>query len=295
MEPKGDKRRFPQDTFTRASRFVRFPIATLSSPYLLVTGHVQTHEKVFELHIATTLVPYMIRLTPLERSLFEIILIHKLMCQYERENMTDRERRSRIVLGCMFQHRLTELLVEVHHEEIEKIFLLGRAHGIDQALWETHFIGAVSCARTICTFLELDDYELYLPTVYEDVILGVDLIVLNKKGDDWCISIKSGRPSLGMVIEHVHTRPHEDDPAYRAADRRRIFDGAYSVEQEFDGKFRACRIVVGKTNERAYDLSVYHDDIERVRSFMNTDRSREFISRTEEIRPNQRSANDDAA
>lgn len=295
MEPAGDKPRFLHDTFTRASMFARFPIALPSSHQLIATGHVQTHEKVFELHVMTTNVPYMMRLTNLERALFELITIHKLYLHYDRENVTDRERRSRAVLGCMIQHRLTRLLLEAHYEEFEKIFLLGHASGINQEHWESHFVGAASCARTISTFLELEECRIFLPTVVEDLILGVDLIVLNEERDNWCVAIKSGAPRMPMHIEHVHTRPHEQDPAYRSADRRRIFDGAYDMSREYEGKFRPCRVIVGKTNERFYDLSVYEDDVDRVRSFIDTDRSKEYVHRIEGIESLPRAANGDAA
>lgn len=279
MEPSDEKQRFKLDTITRASKFASFPIALPSSHHLTMTMHAQTHEKIFEMHIATTNVAYMMRLSPIEHLLFEIIFLHKLMCQYEHEGAESRDRRSRNVLGCMIQHRLTQLLIDVYYAEIEKIFLLGRASGIDQQTWEAHFIGAAACARTVGTFLELDDCRLYFPTVVEDCLFGIDLIVLNEKYDDWCISIKAGLPNRPMYIEHVHTRPHDQDPAYRSEGRRRIYDGSQEMEKLFGGTFHACRIVVGKLNRLPYDLNVYDEDVDRIRAFVESDRTAPFVQR----------------
>lgn len=275
-EPAQKKQRFLPDTFFRARRFAAFPVALPPSVLLLRTGHVQTHEKVIELHLATTNVPYMLQLSPIEHTLFEIILLHKLMVHFEQHLDSDRERRTSAVLGCMTQHRLTRLLLDVHHEEIEHIFQLGRASGMHQSFWESHFVGAASCARTICTFLELDDCRLFLPTIFEDCLLGVDLIVLNDVQDNWCVNVKTGRPDYPMHVEHVHTRPDDEDPAFQAASRRRIFDGTESMKERFDGMFRPCRIVVGKKNQRIYDLNVYEEDVDLFRRFVKTNRSQPF-------------------
>jgi hypothetical protein len=292
MEAAEENQHLLPDTIARAVTFARFPYAVPSSYQLLLTGHVQTHEKIFELHLSTTNVPYMMRLTPLERLLFDVIILHKLSIQLAKTNATDRERRSHIVLGCMIQHRLTRLLLNVHKDEIEKIFRLGQASGIDRNLWETHFIGATTYARTICTFLKLDDCRLFLPTVFEDSMLGIDLIVLHKQGNNWCISIKTGRQDVPMHIEHVHTRPSDEEPAFRSADRRRIFDGTRTMERLFNGTFHACRIMAGKLNGLAYDLNVYENDINLLSRFLNTKRSQRLDSHTQTQNTNTSQADD---
>lgn len=295
MEPKGEKLRFLPDTIKRANIFARFPVSVPSSYQLFLTGHVQTHEKIFELHMATTDVPYMIRLTPIERLLFETITLHKLMKYFDHEKATDRERRSCVVLGCMIQHRMTKLLIDVHPQELNLIYLLGRAGGIDRNLWETHFVGAASCARTICTFLETNQGRVFLPSVFEDCMIGIDLIILNSKRDNWCVSVKTGRPNTSMLIEHVHTRPNNGDLAYKSEDRRYIFDGSRSMENLYDGTFRACRIVVGRTSGNAYDLTVYETDVNRLRCFIEVDRSQPFIQHTQGLASNEEIKITDAA
>lgn len=295
MEPKGEKLRFQPDTIKRANVYARFPVSVPSSYQLFLTGHVQTHEKIFELHLATTDVPYMIRLTRIERLLFDTILLHKLMKHFDHDKANDRERRSRVVLGCMIQHRMTKLLIDVHPQELNLIYLLGRAGGIDQYAWETSFVGAASCARTVCTFLETNQGRVFLPSVFEDCMLGIDLIILNNKRDNWCVSVKAGRPNTPLVIEHVHTRPNDEDPAYKSGDRRRIFDGAREMENLYDGAFRSCRAVVGKTNGNMYDLMVYEADVKHLQHFIDTDRSQPFVRREPFAEANQEVTITDAA
>lgn len=295
MEPKGEKLRFLPDTIKRANIYARFPVSVPSSYQLFLTGHVQTHEKIFELHMATTDVPYMIRLTRIERLLFDTISLHKLMRHFAHEKATDRERRSRVVLGCMIQHRLTKLLIDVHPQELDRIYLLGRAGEIDQYLWETSFVGAASCARAVCTFLETNQGRIFLPSVFEDCMLGIDLIILNYKRDNWCVSVKAGRPSTPMIIEHVHTRPNNEDSSHKSEDRRRIFDGSHRMEELYDGTFRACRIVVGKTNGNAYDLTVYEEDTNRLHQFIGLDRSQPFVQHTQHPTSNEEIQITDAA
>lgn len=278
MDPEGNLLRLLEDTFTRANAFSRFPIAIPQTTQLMATTHVQTHEKIFDLHVTTTNIPYMMRLTEPERRLFEIILLHKLYCHYDREGAAETERRSRNVLGCMIQNRLSLFLTEIHQEEIGKIFLLGRASGIKQSIWESQFLGAAARARTIATFLEIEDCRLFLPTIFENLSLGVDLIVLQDQKVDWCLAIKSGASGTPLSIEHVHTRPHERNPAFRAADRRRIFDGARDMENMYDGEFLPARVMVGKTNERSYDLTVYKEDVAHVRDFLRRPRAQNMQS-----------------
>lgn len=291
-----EKQHFLPETLRKARTFARFPIAIPSSYHLFLTGHVQTHEKIFELHLATTNVPYQLRLNRIEHLLFDTITLHKLMKRFDHENVTDRECRSRVVLGCMIQHRLTKLLIEVHPQEYNQIYQLGHAGGIDQHLWETYFVGAASCARTICTFLETKQGRVFLPSVFEDCMLGIDLIVLDHKRNNWCVSIKAGRHNTPLIVEHVHTRPHDRDPSYRSDDRRRIFDGSRSMEDLYKGTFHACRIVVGRTNGSAYDMTVYEEDTKCLRHFIEKDRSQPpFIRHMQGLASNEQLQITDAA
>jgi len=259
------------DTIAHAIRFARFPYAMPTASQLQITGHVQTHEKIFELHLATTNVRYMLNLTPIEKLLFEIIALHKLSKGLEHAQATDLEYRSHTVLGCMIQHRLTRLLLEIDSRDRKAVFQLGRASGIDQTLWQTDFVGATSCARAIGLFLELTSCRLYLPTVFEDIMLGVDLIILSADQKNWCVSIKTGRMNSGIYLEHVHTRPSNEEPAFYAETRRRIFDGSAKMEHYYPYAFQPCRIVVGKRPE-IINIDVEKSDLEIAKRFIGEKR-----------------------
>jgi hypothetical protein len=261
------------DILRQARRFPSFPVLFPDTTFLERTGHVQTHEQVFNLWLMTTHVVYLLPLGSTDRLLFEAIMLHKLIDVFPPDTLSDRERRSVGVLQTMLQHRLTCLFLDLSPEDVWRVYRLGSTGGLHQDEWEMAIVGAASSARAIKTFLEIDGYRVFLPTIYEDFHLGVDFIVLGDDGLDWCVGASSGYLDSPIYIEEVHTCPPIEDQRRAANNRRRIFSGTERFNELYHGStFRAARVSVGKTNGERFDPNLYVEDIAIVSKFLKRDR-----------------------
>lgn len=239
-------KRFRLDILACAEKFLNETFIELPQVAELdKTRHVQTHEAIFRQHIETSLIPIIKLFSPVERLLFETINLHRLICKLKHLDMTENERRSRSVLLAMCKQKLTELFLDLSEDEILCVFEIGRFKQVRDHIWKSSCDHAYACARTISMISRMEECWMYLPSVYESYMLGIDLIVLMEDEQDWCVQVKQPEETDDVYkIESVDEEPDPDTLQTTISHfLRRLYQGTIRLNDEYpDYTFQACRI-----------------------------------------------------
>ncbi|MBI5369627.1 hypothetical protein HZA85_00315 [Candidatus Uhrbacteria bacterium] len=183
-----------------------------------------------------------------ERRLIEAVILHRMGHGFRRSN-DGMKVRYKTVVGAMEQDRLTLLLLDLHPNEARRVVGIAKMPHIYEAQWRREFFGAAATVRTIKSLCRLNAIHVVLPTIHEDVDLGVDLFALNGVSR-LAISVKSTAMVQHTTAEIVMDRylRRTDTKAFDAHDRQRIFDGARTVSVRYQRPFTPARVMVARSS-----------------------------------------------
>lgn len=215
-----------------------------------------------ELHIAELLNGFVGSLTPIERRLFEIVILHRLNCLYAcLGSQNPINHRAIVITGAMFQDRLARQLLDLDERQHGWMFVQGQQKSVASHEWTIQFLGACALARTIQALGAIDTGRIYLASILDDADFGVDLFI-SRGSRDLAISIKSQYTTTLMSVAPVPIRPLQ--PGQEQA----IFDGAKLAERHYNIPFIPLLATVGRNGTQPFDLTLHREDVEALRRWL---------------------------
>jgi hypothetical protein len=216
------------------------------------------------LHLARYLEPRGLSQRPrLDQLLLEIAVLHRLKGMHEPNQGTiARSGRAVPIIGAMIQHRFTELLLCVETRQRTRIFGLWKLPSLNKEHWVTEFVGAAAVVRVIKGFHVLSGIVIQLPTVHEDVDLGIDLFVeIPPRRLHLAISIKSVNRPERLFAEHLLGGWDPKALNGTTEQQRRIVQGSVAASDLYSRRFIPVRILVGRTENSNYGLFLDNSEI----------------------------------
>ena len=210
------------------------------------------------------------RLFPIDKIFLETVLLHKLQLAHphDKEQPFDYNFHF-ITLGCMAQRKLGNLILQLKPKGRFDAFDFGQTPGIDRHIWETAFIGASSCVRVMKAAGSIPELHIRSSMLTEDITYGIDLFLETDNGTRFCVSVKSGNREASMSAQRIKTGL-EFEPEFSTLDQIKISNGTTRMKAHLAKKdwFIPYFVRVGKQPGRQFDLELYPDDIECIRSFL---------------------------
>ncbi len=259
-----------------------------------ITPDARFHYFAVELHVETYLRTSCAAECPVsDRLLLEIVVLHRLKLLHT--NMQDNlalAGRSIAVMGCMIQHKLTQLLLAIQSFQRRRVFNLGRIFGLQQTLWEIEFIGASAVVRTIRMLSRIPNSTVRFPTLEEDLDRGIDLFIQYFRGRKGlsirtitiAASIKSINSPDRLLITRIHSK--HSIPLVGAEDRHvRIAQGARFVSTRYTRRFRPIEISVGRPPDTDYELSVDVSDVQSFEEFLESQTQTPYVEEQGVLEP----------
>ncbi|HAU66555.1 TPA: hypothetical protein DCW61_04375 [Candidatus Uhrbacteria bacterium] len=223
-------------------------------------AHLQTMG--VELHIAELLNGFVGSLTPIERRLFEIVILHRLNCLYTcLGSQNPIYHRAIVITGTMFQDRLARQLLDMDESQHGWMFVQGQQKSIASHEWTIQFLGACALARTIRALIAIGTGRIYLSNILDDADFGVDLFI-SRGSRDFAISIKSQYTTTLMSVAPVPIRP------LQPGQEKDIFNGAKLAEEYYNIPFIPLLAIVGRNGTQPFDLTLHKEDIETLRRWL---------------------------
>ncbi|MBI2474846.1 hypothetical protein HYV69_00245 [Candidatus Uhrbacteria bacterium] len=215
-----------------------------------------------ELHIAELLNGFVGSLTPIERRLFEIVLLHRLNCLYSCLGLQNPiNHRAVVITGTMFQDRLALQLLDMDERQHGWMFVQGQRNSKMSHEWTIQFSGACALARIIQALGCIETARVYLANILDDADFGIDLFV-SRGSRDFAISVKSQYTPTPMTVAHVPIRPLQDN------NERNIFDGSRLAGRHYDIPFIPLLAIVGRNGNQPFDLTLHREDVEALRRWL---------------------------
>ena len=215
-----------------------------------------------ELHIAELLNALVGNLTPIERRMFEIVILHRLNCLYAcLGSQNPLNHRAIVITGAMFQDRLARQLIDLGDRQHGWIFVQGQQKSVASHEWTIQFLGACALARIIRALSAIDTGRIYLANILDDADFGVDLFV-SRGSRDFAISIKSQYTPTLMSVAAISIRPLQDSP------EQNIFDGAKLAGMHYSIPFIPLLAIVGRNGTQPFDLTLHKEDVEAFRRWL---------------------------
>lgn len=215
-----------------------------------------------ELHMAEVLKKYIGGLTPIERLVLEIVLLHRLNCFYiSRERELGQQdplvHRALVITGAMLQDRLTLLLLDVHGDEYDRIYNLGRQNGqMSRDSWDVNFLGACAVVRVVRGLNANERTKsIFLSNPLDDADFGIDLFV-SREDRDLAISVKSHKTPDLMSATIFPFQPLQQ------GHEQQIFNGAVLAKDYYGIHFIPVLAVVGRNGTQPFDLELHREDVE---------------------------------
>ncbi|OGL62492.1 hypothetical protein A3C09_02995 [Candidatus Uhrbacteria bacterium RIFCSPHIGHO2_02_FULL_47_44] len=257
---------FTPDILRRVEDFLQNkPVYLPEAPELSKTRHVQTHNAFFQRVLDSTYIAFRKQLSEVEKCLFEAIILHRMTFHFMHPQFSDNERRSHSVLVAMCKQKLVELFLDLDPKDIPSVLKIGALPGIRSNIWNMSCDYAHACAQTIEIISELDECWMYLPSVYESYMLGIDLFVFSEKNEAvTCLQVKQANPTdKTFQIERV--RHQENVSTQDSADdwTRRLQEGMARIHEQYPGYvFHPCQMTIPYTFDFRID-----DEVKQVRNF----------------------------
>jgi len=206
----------------------------------------------------------------IERFFLEIVLLHRWQITFDNQMETDSDKTviHKVILGNMIQHRWTLLILDLYERQLETLFAFGDHPNLNTQEWQTAFIGAATVSRMI-TMLEQTGCQIFLPTLFEDVHLGVDLIVILMGTTGVTFSIKSGVPHMSMLLESVSFDTPLEDDSPAGVERSRLASGTRSMNNRYQMDLNPCRVKLSRDNGLPYSIKMFPEDVDRIRSLFS--------------------------
>jgi hypothetical protein len=237
------------NAMTIAERSIKPPIRDMLENQAPHRRHEALYEFLAEEEMCST------EITPngyLERSLYEVVILHKLIETESSEGQTGSINRSVAVLGGMIQSRLTRLLVELDEENALAILeLCDHVATLNRNRWKSSIYGASAEAKVLIELGRCKDVRLYESSLLDDVQYGIDVIVETRDGKTGvCVSVKSRANQPGYLC--LSPPPYKD----LAQDWMRIKEGTTEFNEIFHRQWRPVLLQIGRPHDQMVNLSV---------------------------------------
>jgi len=188
--------------------------------------------------------------------LLEIVLLHKLMLTFVDDDPDQALRLAQKAVGAMLQRKLMLLMAAICAEQRNHFFSFYKLPGIDRRVWEIHIAGAMAAAHVLLTLCHRPEARVFLPTIGEDVLNGIDLFWVEAE-KLIAVSIKSVPLNQRMpcvLAWYISSRPQRDE-SQRISDEYFIWQGAQTCRMAFGRSCAPVLVHVPKPGGQSISLS----------------------------------------
>ncbi len=184
-----------------------------------------------------------------ERRVAECIILHRVQLAIDEGPLKQHPDGScwNPVLGTMIQQRLTLSLAELSSEDKDRLrdFTLGFLSPTSKE-WARALVGASSATRVLVAAHTLDQATVYLPTVHEDRVYGIDLIVVDQNVD-LAISVKTGLNGSRFEPILCLETPKRTQGQLLPSNEELIYNGAGSLSCYYGRSFYGMLVTTRET------------------------------------------------
>ena len=238
---------------------IRMRLNNYWDPILEQTLLAQIYEKVFDLAVEELTKDLMYRNFS-EHLILEVVTLHCIQMELKKiEQRESVEGRAVAILGAMIQHRLALFLASATLASAQYAFEIGMYEGFIQQEWENAFTGAAAMAKVMKAWQQIENVQIFLPTIHEDVDIGIDLFVLKEKmmlG----LSLKAGRNEVTWA-ELIVSECNETTDRY-GREKNSVYTGVRKIGPRMRFYVWAVLAHVGKTRGVRYEIIPEKSDTE---------------------------------
>jgi len=148
--------------------------------------------------------------------------------------------------GAVFQRECVSLILALPADSTFEIRKVHEQLGVEPSAWLSNLSGAMACART-AYYLIRRRFEVYLPSIEEDVYGKIDLIA--KRSDcleGICLQVKGGnfKDTFTCTLVDAPRTPYE----------RKFALGVAKFQSRVGGKWLPCSVFVGRVEGAVIEL-----------------------------------------
>lgn len=233
---------------------------------IITTSDVKEHELFFRYILESRMARNPFFTSKIDRTLFEAIMLLRLMYLYGYRGATPVEQRSANVLKFMCVEKLVELFLGLNEADHGLIYSISHCFpDIQSHAWKRFCDQGRACARAIRLFSHIEECWLYFPTIYEKYELGIDIILMTEHENtyrEWCVFVNPEQltvPLIDLTLVHPQTDARQEKVWYA-----RVGNGAKELTETFPPyQFRGCCIT-----QHNHRLDITPDEVRIARDFV---------------------------